>query len=117
MEVEVTGLPEPTVTWMKDDKPIQEAGVSQHRLLSQGNSYKLIIEKGEWIRGLKENENEFEFHYFEKQVQNIVLYIIFICYVTYILEHILLNYQSYSPLIFRCLHLGNFVNIYQSHIP
>nr|XP_036215592.1 titin homolog isoform X3 [Bactrocera oleae] len=47
MEVEVTGLPEPTVTWMKDDKPIQEAGVSQHRLLSQGNSYKLIIEKGQ----------------------------------------------------------------------
>ncbi|XP_017464232.1 PREDICTED: myosin-binding protein C, slow-type-like [Rhagoletis zephyria] len=47
MEVEVTGLPEPTVVWMKDDKPIQEAGVSQHRLLSQGNSYKLIIEKGE----------------------------------------------------------------------
>ncbi|XP_069967904.1 uncharacterized protein zormin isoform X6 [Bactrocera oleae] len=48
MEVEVTGLPEPTVTWMKDDKPIQEAGVSQHRLLSQGNSYKLIIEKGQY---------------------------------------------------------------------
>ncbi|XP_020714421.1 titin homolog isoform X4 [Ceratitis capitata] len=47
MEVEVTGLPEPTVVWMKDDKPLQEAGVSQHRLLSQGNSYKLIIEKGE----------------------------------------------------------------------
>ncbi|XP_054732032.1 uncharacterized protein LOC129240321 isoform X6 [Anastrepha obliqua] len=46
MEVEVTGLPEPTVVWMKDDKPIEEANVSQHRLLSQGNSYKLIIEKG-----------------------------------------------------------------------
>ncbi|XP_053952609.1 muscle M-line assembly protein unc-89 isoform X9 [Anastrepha ludens] len=46
MEVEVTGLPEPTVVWMKDDKPIEEASVSQHRLLSQGNSYKLIIEKG-----------------------------------------------------------------------
>ncbi|XP_067644773.1 uncharacterized protein zormin isoform X3 [Eurosta solidaginis] len=46
MEIEVTGLPEPTVVWMKDDKPLQEAGVSQHRLISQGNSYKLIIEKG-----------------------------------------------------------------------
>ncbi|XP_037939330.1 muscle M-line assembly protein unc-89 isoform X2 [Teleopsis dalmanni] len=47
MEVEVTGLPDPTVVWMKDDKLINEAGLSQHRLLSQGNSYKLIIEKGE----------------------------------------------------------------------
>lgn len=46
MEVEVTGLPEPTVTWLKDDKPLQEAGISAHRLLAQGNSYRLIIEKG-----------------------------------------------------------------------
>lgn len=46
MEVEVTGLPEPTVTWLKDDKPIKEAGLSEHRLLAQGNSYKLIIERG-----------------------------------------------------------------------
>ncbi|XP_062127953.1 uncharacterized protein LOC133840248 isoform X4 [Drosophila sulfurigaster albostrigata] len=45
MEVEVTGLPEPTVTWLKDDKPIKEAGLSEHRLLAQGNSYKLIIER------------------------------------------------------------------------
>lgn len=47
MEVEVTGLPEPTVSWLKDDKPIKEAGLSEHRLLAQGNSYKLIIERGE----------------------------------------------------------------------
>ena len=46
MEVEVTGLPEPTVSWLKDDKPIKDAGLSAHRLLSQGNSHKLIIEKG-----------------------------------------------------------------------
>lgn len=46
MEVEVTGLPEPTVTWLKDDKPLQDAGISAHRLLAQGNSYRLIIEKG-----------------------------------------------------------------------
>ncbi|XP_017842327.1 uncharacterized protein LOC108599780 isoform X4 [Drosophila busckii] len=47
MEVEVTGLPEPTVTWLKDDKPLQDAGLSEHRLLAQGNSYKLIIERAQ----------------------------------------------------------------------
>ncbi|XP_032573914.1 titin isoform X8 [Drosophila sechellia] len=47
MEVEVTGLPEPTVTWLKDDKPLKDAGISEHRLLAQGNSYRLIIEKAQ----------------------------------------------------------------------
>ncbi|XP_015043414.2 titin-like isoform X8 [Drosophila pseudoobscura] len=47
MEVEVTGLPDPTVLWLKDDKPIQDAGISPHRLLAQGNSYRLIIEKAQ----------------------------------------------------------------------
>ncbi|KAH8272384.1 hypothetical protein KR018_001100 [Drosophila ironensis] len=47
MEVEVTGLPEPTVTWLKDDKPLKDASISEHRLMAQGNSYKLIIEKAE----------------------------------------------------------------------
>ncbi|XP_020814330.1 muscle M-line assembly protein unc-89 isoform X5 [Drosophila serrata] len=47
MEVEVTGLPDPTVTWLKDDKPLKDAGISQHRLLAQGNSYRLIIEKAQ----------------------------------------------------------------------
>ncbi|XP_064552468.1 uncharacterized protein LOC135438178 isoform X18 [Drosophila montana] len=47
MEVEVTGLPDPTVTWLKDDKPLKDAGISEHRLLAQGNSYKLIIEKAQ----------------------------------------------------------------------
>ena len=46
MEVEVTGLPEPTVVWMKDDKPLSESGLSVHRLLTQGNTHKLIIENG-----------------------------------------------------------------------
>lgn len=49
MEVEVTGLPEPTVTWLKDDKPLKDAGISEHRLLAQGNSYRLIIEKGKYL--------------------------------------------------------------------
>ncbi|KAI8039392.1 hypothetical protein M5D96_008116 [Drosophila gunungcola] len=47
MEVEVTGLPEPTVTWLKDDKPLKDAGISEHRLLAQGNSFRLIIEKAQ----------------------------------------------------------------------
>ncbi|KAH8366022.1 hypothetical protein KR093_008411 [Drosophila rubida] len=47
MEVEVTGLPEPTVTWLKDDKPLKEALLSEHRLLAQGNSHKLIIERAQ----------------------------------------------------------------------
>ncbi|XP_037901176.1 titin isoform X14 [Glossina fuscipes] len=47
MEVEVTGLPEPTVVWMKDEKPLSEANLSSHRLLNQGNSHKLIIENGQ----------------------------------------------------------------------
>ncbi|XP_073838140.1 zormin isoform X4 [Musca autumnalis] len=47
MEVEVTGLPAPSVVWMKDDKPLAEAGLSQHRLLENGNSHTLIIEKGQ----------------------------------------------------------------------
>lgn len=49
MEVEVTGLPEPTVTWLKDDKPIKDAELSEHRLLAQGNCYRLIIERGKLI--------------------------------------------------------------------
>ncbi|XP_058980466.1 uncharacterized protein LOC101894461 isoform X1 [Musca domestica] len=47
MEVEVTGLPAPSVVWMKDDKPLAEAGLSQHRLLENGNSHTLIIERGQ----------------------------------------------------------------------
>lgn len=46
MDVEITGLPEPTVTWYKDDLPLNEASVSQHKVQKMGNCYKLIIEKG-----------------------------------------------------------------------
>lgn len=46
MDVEITGLPEPTVTWFKDDLPLNEASVSTHKVQKMGNCYKLIIENG-----------------------------------------------------------------------
>lgn len=44
MEVEVTGTPEPTVTWYKDETPIKSSDM--FRILTQGNSHILIIDKG-----------------------------------------------------------------------
>ncbi|KAG7188138.1 hypothetical protein KM043_013359 [Ampulex compressa] len=46
MEVEITGMPEPTVLWYKDDIPIKERPPEQ-RIKQQGNCYTLIIEKAE----------------------------------------------------------------------
>lgn len=46
MDIEVSGIPDPIVTWHKDDKPLNEANISIHRIQSLGNSHTLIIEKG-----------------------------------------------------------------------
>lgn len=46
LEIEVSAQPEPTVEWFKDDKPLQTAQISPHKISSSGNFHKLVIEKG-----------------------------------------------------------------------
>jgi titin len=45
MDVEVTGTPEPTMSWYKDDRQIL-GNSPDYRLAQVGNCYKLIIENG-----------------------------------------------------------------------
>lgn len=45
MEVEITGIPEPTVTWYKNDILIDEHP-PKLRIIQQGNCYTLAIDKG-----------------------------------------------------------------------
>lgn len=45
MEVEITGIPEPTVGWYKNDVPINERP-PELRIIQQGNCYTLLINKG-----------------------------------------------------------------------
>lgn len=49
MEVEITGTPEPTVTWHKDDMPLESKLTDGYRTKTQGNCHTLIIEKGACI--------------------------------------------------------------------
>lgn len=46
LEIEVSGQPQPAVEWYKDDKPLQAAQISEHKISSSGNFHKLVIEKG-----------------------------------------------------------------------
>lgn len=46
MDIEVSGIPDPSVTWYKDNKPIEEVVMSQHNIKKYGNNHTLVIEKG-----------------------------------------------------------------------
>lgn len=46
MDVEITGTPEPKVSWFKDDRPLEQVMTSEFRLTQVENCYKLIIENG-----------------------------------------------------------------------
>lgn len=53
MEVEVTGLPDPTISWFKDGQPLATEP-NNLTLKSQGNCHTLIIEKGIFIKKTKQ---------------------------------------------------------------
>uniref|UniRef100_A0A336MAK9 CSON008164 protein n=1 Tax=Culicoides sonorensis TaxID=179676 RepID=A0A336MAK9_CULSO len=44
LEVTITGIPEPTVTWFKDEIPLKDANLSPFKQSKADNSYKLTIE-------------------------------------------------------------------------
>lgn len=46
MDVEVSGTPDPTVTWYKDNKPLKDSLISEHKIKQSGNNYTLVFESG-----------------------------------------------------------------------
>jgi titin len=47
MDCEITGTPEPQVSWYKDDRPLTFGMISEHKITQLGICHKLIIESGE----------------------------------------------------------------------
>ncbi|XP_017775027.1 PREDICTED: titin [Nicrophorus vespilloides] len=48
MEVEVTGTPEPQVTWFKDGLPLAEVIKDGYKIKTQGNCHTLVLEKADF---------------------------------------------------------------------
>lgn len=46
MDVEITGTPEPQVSWFKDERPLDKFNTSEYRIVQVGNCHKLILENG-----------------------------------------------------------------------
>lgn len=49
MDVEVSGIPDPTVTWYKNNVLLDPA---EYKVKKSGNNYTLVIEKGEQFRNV-----------------------------------------------------------------
>lgn len=52
MDVEVSGIPDPTVTWHKNNQQLDPA---EYTVKKSGNNYTLVIEKGKTFSGMKES--------------------------------------------------------------
>lgn len=46
MEVEITGTPEPTVTWYKDNRPIDEVMTTGYKIKQLGIGHQLVLDSG-----------------------------------------------------------------------
>lgn len=46
MDVEITGTPEPQVSWFKDERPLDKFSTSEYRITQLGICHKLILENG-----------------------------------------------------------------------